>query len=68
MLKNSDLQGSIEISGIEDAGLAYQKYNFQGFSSDVDKLPTERVGAGSTFLTLDTREVYIFHGKTQTWY
>lgn len=42
--------------------------NYQGFSTDVNKLPKyDNLEAGSTAYCLDTGDYYIYHAKTKTW-
>ena len=57
--------GSFECVGVEPGNV--RTYN--GFSSDVDKLPTyPNLGAGSMALCLDNGDTYFYHAKSQTWH
>lgn len=40
-------------------------FRFRGLSTD-DK-PTENVGNGSTFLEIDTSDIYIFDEESESW-
>lgn len=56
--------GSFECVGVEAGNV--RTYN--GFSSDVGKLPTyPDLGAGSMAMCLDNGDAYFYHAKTKTW-
>jgi len=40
-------------------------YDLRGLSTD--EKPTEKIGNGSTFLEMDTSEVYVFDKDNLTW-
>lgn len=56
-----------DLGSIEDAGgSGDSRYNFQLFSADIAKLPTD-VAGGSTAFVIDTDEIYVFHRQTKSW-
>ena len=55
-----------DLGSIEDTGSNNNQYNFQLYSTDIAKLPTD-VAAGSSAFVIDTDEVYVFHGQSKTW-
>ena len=56
--------GSFECVSVEPGNV--RTYN--GFSSDVDKLPTyPNLGAGSMAMCIDNGDTYFYHVKTRTW-
>ena len=56
--------GSWEHVGDPDA----KRRDYQGYSTDIDKLPTyDDLEAGSTASCLDTDDYYVYHKKSQTW-
>lgn len=63
--------GSIEVT--ENVG---GKRKYQGLSNDVSKLPTVarnpkysgKLQTGSSCLMVDTSDLYLYQGSTDTWY
>lgn len=41
--------------------------DYEGLAKDFSKLPTY-CGSGSTFMALDTGEIYDYHAPTKKWY
>lgn len=57
--------GSFEITGIDHDN--YNRYQFLGLSSDLDKLPHD-VSSGSVAQCADTGDKYVFLKGLDTWY
>ena len=53
----------------KNANGEYNIRNYEGLSTDIDKLPHyENLGTGSSALCLDTSELYKYEKSTDIWY
>lgn len=42
-------------------------YDLRGLKQDLDTVNTEKIGNGSTFLCMDTGEVFIYDKENEKW-